>query len=75
MPFVNPRVEEWIQENLETEVHLKSRIAAIFLRTTTSANQDSVIASYYFNRGSQAAQDKLSRAVMEKLLEWEAVEG
>ena len=34
-----------------------------------------MIASYYNNIGRQAVQDKLARAVMEKLLEWEAAEG
>ena len=74
-PFHNPKVEKWIRANLETEVNLKSRMAAIFLRTTKIANQDGVIASYYNNMGTQAVQDKLARAVMEKLLEWEAAEG
>ena len=66
---------EWIQDNLETEVNIKSRMAAIYLCTTKNYYQHRIISSLYYNRDNQTIQDKLSRAVMEKVIEWEARDG
>ena len=38
MPFIPPEVHDWLSENLDTEINVKARMAAIYLVTTTGSH-------------------------------------
>ena len=75
MPFIPPEVATWMGENLDTEINVKARTAAIYLVTTTKAIQDRIINNFYCNQDGQYHQDRLARAVIEKVVKLEAKEG
>ena len=75
MAFIPPEVHDWLSENLDTEINVKARMAAIYLVTTTKAIQDRVITELYCNHDGQYYQDKLARAIIEKVVKTEAKEG
>ena len=75
-PILDPDVEDWIQTNLDGNVNLKSRLAAIFVRTTKPEIQQQVIGTYYNqNIGSQDDTEQLARAVLERVITLVAANG
>merc|ERR1712020_342378 len=73
--YTPPEVEKWISDNLDADINLKARMAAVYLMTTTKEIQDRVIDGLYCNHDGDFYQDKIARSVIEKVVRTEAKEG
>ena len=67
--YTPPEVEKWISDNLDADVNLKARMAAVYLMTTTPEIQERVIDGLYCNHDGEFIKIKLLDQSLKKLCE------